>query len=718
MSHRLLDSILGSFLLLCCLAAPQRAFAQNGPPPGLNREAMWPAPTAEDWSKPCVIHWQRTFDDAIAVAKATKRPLLVCVNMDGEIASEHWAGVLYRKPELAKIFDGYVPVIGSVYRHTARDYDDQGRRIPCPRFGTVTCGEHIAMETVFYEKFLDGKRISPRHIRVELGETENKTFDIFYTWDTISVVNAVRDGGSKTFVPPSLDRPFLERLTSRDDQDRTAVEEAYRSGDGATRRSLLEANAKLRDDASIDLLRLGLSDVDESLAALARRTLSSANTESAVDAIAQALRAPMPSGERDDLVSALSRIGEHSERARTLSIVQGRNEIASKDIDLAAWTNSLDDARSVAAARESYVANMRLSTQAAILSGNDPGQLLGLAEGFLAEAGDPNTEDKFARLLVQDARDAADRAVASLPQGRDDPRAAAVLAVAAWYAGDLDEARERAKKAIDRVPADAASPIAMIVLGLFAEARQRDISAAQREKRAWPPEWLADVNAAYSVLEKHPFGDDTQIAAHVDFLFRLEAREQGSRVLDSGLARFPESFALHKRVRTRELHDKGPVGLVAYYDSLSREHPEWPSLSWYAGYAALVAAEFHKRSRADDAALTAYDAAVKHFDLAIAQNAECRATADHYAALAFAGRARIEMERGELEAATQDLCASIARRSDAAGVKDGLGRTPAATALSLRQRLDEKKATDLRARLDKALEAIDPALLVPNDTER
>ena len=96
------------------------------------------------------------------LSQQTKRPILVCVNMDGEIASEHYAGVRYRDPEIAKLWEPYVCVMASVYRHTPRDHDDQGRRIPCPRLGHVTCGEHIAMEAVVYEKFLDGKRISPR----------------------------------------------------------------------------------------------------------------------------------------------------------------------------------------------------------------------------------------------------------------------------------------------------------------------------------------------------------------------------------------------------------------------------------------------------------------------------------------------------------------------------------------------------------------------------
>ncbi|MBL8738194.1 MAG: hypothetical protein JNL12_17305, partial [Planctomycetes bacterium] len=192
------------------------ACTQEGvpPPPGLVPEQMWYAPTAEDWKKPVAIRWQRTWDDAVRLSQQTKQPILVCVNMDGEIASEHYAGVRYRDPELAKLWEPYVCVIASVYRHNPRDHDEQGRRIPCPRLGNVTCGEHIAMEPIVFEKFLDGKRISPRHIMVELDGKE--VFDVFYTWDTQSVFDTLRDGIQKRAfqAPPVVkgDRSLREKL--------------------------------------------------------------------------------------------------------------------------------------------------------------------------------------------------------------------------------------------------------------------------------------------------------------------------------------------------------------------------------------------------------------------------------------------------------------------------------------------------------------------------
>ena len=98
---------------------PVPAPGAGGPGLRIGREQMWPAPTAEDWKKPCLITWQRTWEDAQAVSKETGRPILVCINMDGEIASEHYAGVRYRQPEIAALYEPYVTVIASVYRHSA-----------------------------------------------------------------------------------------------------------------------------------------------------------------------------------------------------------------------------------------------------------------------------------------------------------------------------------------------------------------------------------------------------------------------------------------------------------------------------------------------------------------------------------------------------------------------------------------------------------------------
>ena len=65
--------------LFCAALAAQEGVPQ---PAGLVPEQMWYAPSAEDWQKPPLIRWQRTWDDAVRLSQQTKKPILVCVNMD------------------------------------------------------------------------------------------------------------------------------------------------------------------------------------------------------------------------------------------------------------------------------------------------------------------------------------------------------------------------------------------------------------------------------------------------------------------------------------------------------------------------------------------------------------------------------------------------------------------------------------------------------------
>ena len=175
-------------------------------------------------------------------ASETGKPILVCVNMDGEIASEHYAGVRYRQPEIATLYEPYVCVIASVYRHTPRDHDEQGRRILCPRFGSVTCGEHIAIEPELYEQVLRraAHRAAPHRASSSTGRAE--TYDVFYAWDTDIGVHDAAQGRRE---PPAAEPPLARgdrslrrarreprRRSDRDD-GRDGVPERRRGSCGA-----------------------------------------------------------------------------------------------------------------------------------------------------------------------------------------------------------------------------------------------------------------------------------------------------------------------------------------------------------------------------------------------------------------------------------------------------------------------------------------------------
>ncbi|MCA9003104.1 MAG: hypothetical protein KDB61_14360, partial [Planctomycetes bacterium] len=320
---------LGSTLLLGLLSlsftAPQGQVAGQAP-----REEMWKAPTREDWQKPCLIEWQRNFEDAFAVAEETGKPILICVNMDGEIASEHYAGIRYRTEETAVLYEPYVNVVASVYRHTPRDYTADGERIPCPRFGTVTCGEHIAIEPILYEKYFEGKRIAPRHIMLELDKSE--VFDVYYAFDTASVFQQLKDGVKDRVAVPkrprSSDQTLEERLTSRDAQDREWVERAFLEGDEQTRMEILRGALAAGPAVSGELLRLAIhTPHKEGLAgpgvrAMAWKALTEDPTLDRLPILESALDLGLQAEDREALVGALDKLGEESTRAKTLATVQ------------------------------------------------------------------------------------------------------------------------------------------------------------------------------------------------------------------------------------------------------------------------------------------------------------------------------------------------------------------------------------------------------------
>jgi len=706
----------------------QQGRPRRGGGQGVNREQMWYAPTAEDWKKPVLVHFQRTWEDALAVSKETGKPILICVNMDGEIASEHYAGVRYRQPDKAKLYEPYVCVIASVYRHNPRDFDENGRRILCPRFGSVTCGEHIRIEPLLYKKFFDGRRIAPRHIMVELDGKE--AYDVYYTWDTDSVFAAIRDGIANRKIKPKTivkgDRTIIERVASRDNTDRTAVENAYLNGDTKLREQLLEAAKKNIDKAPDGLLRLAVFGFDTEFGKRAREALANATSASSADVINEALRVPMDSKEREGLIEALERLGKTSRQARTLAVVHRGLGEASSSVDVKGWSAALQGAEYPApAAREMLETRLDERTSAYSERPKDAATALELAEASLALAVAPSTKRTitagrrmvrdYARIMYEDARAAA---LDAERLGASGWRVNAALAITAKYFGNTKEAYSRAQAAMKTLPAGEQSYNAMEVLALFAQSRQQAIIDKWRAKEDWPASWLTDIQSTYAVLAKHPLSTDAQVIDHYDFLRWLRATGQASRVLQDGLRRFPDSWALHARFRRKIMREKGIDGLEATYETMLEKKDAPRNLEWFAGYASITAAEYHRRRNNFDQALAAYERAIAHYSKAGRASPGSRPTCDHYVAMALAGRARIAYEQGDQKRAVANLLECFARRPSAAAQRDGLNISAVDTAKMVRAKLKELEMTDLENQLQAALDRLDPALLQLPDYER
>jgi len=705
-----------SLLLFCAVAVAQDGLGTRQDPngPRIAREAMWPAPTAEDWKKPCCLTWQRTWEDAVKVSKETGHPILVCINMDGEIASEHYAGVRYRDPAIAALYEPYVTVIASVYRHNPRDYDDEGRRIPCPRFGGVTCGEHIEIEPTIFEKFCDGQRVAPRHICVELDGKES--YDVFYMNDTASVFDAIRDGIAKRPpLPPIIrgDRPVLERVGSSDVRDRTAVEAAYRDGDASSRKALLDAALKAGGDHQLELLRLALFGLDVDQSRAAQEALTKVASPEATRLVADALRVPMDEATREALLATLKRLGGGSPLARYLSVVHGglaeRSEVVNTSGAATPGVGGTYPAPAGWYRGPGLASHIESKAAAAEARPEEPGLQLDLAEASLALAmqapttySDPRSAGMLARMLHDDARRCA---LEAERLGSKDWRVHAVLALAAYYGGDAEGGYARAEPAVKALPQDDRGWMSMAVLTVFAESRWKAIKAAVREQKQWPSSWITDLHAAYSMLLRHPLGTDGQVSWHYDLLDWLGADWRADRVLRAGLDRFTDSAALHERLRDRLLKVQGGDGLEAGYAEMLKgkdEGARGPLLP-FASAASIAAAEHFRKQGDLDKALASYARAIELKGLDAAA-----------LALAHAGRARLLLSRELDDDALAAILASFEASPGTAGERDGMGITPGETAQMLLAKLRASRKEEGAARLEEALRRIDPELLRPD----
>lgn len=696
--------------------------------PGVSREAMWPAPTEADWAKPCLITWQRTMEDAEAVSRSTGRPILVSVNMDGEIASEHYAGIRYRQAEIAALYEPYVNVIASVYRHTPRDFDDEGRRILCPRFGSVTCGEHIAIEPGLYGDYFEGQRVAPRHVGIELDGQE--MYDVFYAWDTDSVFETIRKGIEDRAPLPErvpMELSLVERVASPDGRDRTAVEEAYQVGDRELKRRLLEAALERGEDVPLGLLRLALFGYDVELSQLAARALAQSSSPAAIDLIVEALRVPMESSMRDGLIAALERIGTASVRARSLAGVQRGLLVESGAVDAEAWTKVLRAGYAPAPIPPKQKSGRSLlQREARIEASPKSGQEhLEYAVSLLALALGPDqlsaaeflrgSNEERTTLLFEDAYQAA---LTAQELGTNGWRVHAALGLSVAHLKRNEEAMGHLATAVAELPPGEESWMALSLLTRFAQARRTGIEAAVAQSAPWPPEWLADVRAAQAVLFEHPTAGEPALLTHYDFLLRLGADKEAEEVLQHGLERFPASSEIHRRLRQRILTKRGLIGLEAGYANLLKRNGEAPDLLWYSGYASLVAAEFQRRRSDSQGALDAYKRGLDYFGRSNKLRGYEDASALHYVAMAHAGQARLALEAENYELASEELLRSFGVAPFSAASLDGLGLSAVATAKSLIARLREAGQEEQALVVIEALQALDPSMLEPAEFDR
>ncbi|MGE3175674.1 MAG: hypothetical protein AB7O97_23830 [Planctomycetota bacterium] len=282
------------------------------------------------------IEWQRSLDDALRLHQQGV-PLLLALNMDGESASDRIVVENYRDPAFVQATRRCVCVVASVFRHSPRDHDDQGRRIPCPRLGSVTCGEHIALEPLLFERFLaDGERVAPRHALVLASG--RKAWDLSLCFDLRDIdralaesLTALGDPASRDAAAPAAAATWDALAGARDGAARRRLERAVAeaSADDALD-AALQALARYGDAGSLEALRLVAARLQQLPPRLQDRFLQTTRALGLDVDVAAALRqglqdcGPRPTqpglGETAPLLPLLAQLGEGDPTTRTLLI--------------------------------------------------------------------------------------------------------------------------------------------------------------------------------------------------------------------------------------------------------------------------------------------------------------------------------------------------------------------------------------------------------------
>ncbi|MBI1853446.1 MAG: HEAT repeat domain-containing protein [Planctomycetes bacterium] len=123
----------------------------------------------DDASKPATIHFEPSLEAAFARAKKEKIPVLVCVVVDKEAASDTVTLTHYRDAELGELSKHAACVIANAATHAAVEVPDgESTRQVCGRFGSVTCAEHQAVDAQVRKRWFSGDgAATPQHLFVD-----------------------------------------------------------------------------------------------------------------------------------------------------------------------------------------------------------------------------------------------------------------------------------------------------------------------------------------------------------------------------------------------------------------------------------------------------------------------------------------------------------------------------------------------------------------------
>lgn len=631
---------------------------------------------------PDQILWQRTLEDALAIAKVRHQPLLIAINMDGESASDRIYTERYRDPEFVAATRHCVCLGASVFRHNARDYDDEGRRIPCPRFGEITCGEHIALEPVLYEKyFADGDRVAPRHALI-LPDGK-KAWDLSLCFDLKDIDRALF--ASVAAAP---------KTTSAEPRSRLAYEdEVAAANDVALAERLVLIAATQPGPRKTDVLLRLVPRLPSFDARLRKRFVAAAHaTDPAAIAADLRQRLASPAGEpagAEALLAVLAQLDDGNPVARVFAAAQhaltAREEpsfggvLAAAAKVTAAGTprpapaNGASDAMRPAAELERELADVekQLAVRAsdAALHTRFAKASLDLGRQHL-DAG-----KKDARLLLEDAAVHFQKALALAPKSYETCIESARTAYFLQdFAGEVAFGRRALAIALpatgEALPPDVAAIDASAAEALrwMGDGHAHQLAEPAGQEEAAVREGLL----ALALVAASPSGDAGDWASFASYVGALSCWRSELQAAEMGAQRFPASAEIRAAI-SNALWNAGRIDLAPAVAARIAARAPGAESSWFTGQAYLFAAEDCRRRDDTAGAIAAYDAARAQFTAAAQQRAEFADDCKQRQANCWFGRGMALVRTNDRAGAVDCLAQAIAANGGIAALRDGLG---------------------------------------------
>jgi hypothetical protein len=653
-----------------------------------------PQDAPEPAARATTVAWQRSLADALAVQQATGLPLLIAVNMDGEVFNDRFASTTYVDPKFVELTRGYVCVVASPDRHTERDHDALGRRIECPRFPGCTCSEHIQIEPELFARYFGGNRNAPRHVGV--SRDGKILFDRFLDASMQTAIDAIAKhrGTPKAdaAVPTGLDALFARW----DAASRRSLEQRYLAADAATRRAMM-AMAPKASNEPFELLRIALRDDDDTTCATAAAALAKLATKDAQAEIEQALARVDDATVRAALVAKLAEIGRDDPAAARLAV---HLTPAKEPTPVPApWSGSWRTPAFTDGDRTSIEAELDRCEAFLRTTPNDDTMRLSLA---IAQAA-------FADVLIAEGGRGIDfwfedsrRNATRVQNAQLQNEAHALLAHVAYMTNDAETAAR--STALAQVPVPGARQpdpwlaSRLLELSLLSTVNGVYADAAGAKQRILRTE-IDRVEAALDLLQQHGGQKESPSLAAIGLLEFAGLRHAARGRLAQLVAAQRTSAAVHERWRNRLLADLGPEAMRRHYARFVETATDKPTAEWFAGYAALVAAEQHMRDQRPDVALSAYTEAVDRFARCVTDDESMTDSAHHFGVLALAGRAHLRFATGDADGAVADLLRAAELRPASLDETDGLLRKPRAIAGRVARELTAQGKVELAARL-------------------